>query len=135
MILIALAITLALLAGYREIEILCSRGSYLWKDFKRRWYLFADQSNVGEKNEDSFHISNGFIFLITAYFIAEQYSLICLWEYWTTLIANTIIYWLGMMYVRNVMMHCIIPKWEKGNPQLRLWFLLPLIGTLIDRKK
>ena len=128
-------ILISFLWGYREVEIVCVRGSWKWKHFKRRWYKFTDQNNVGEKNTDSFHISNGFIFVGIAYWIARSVSIIILWDFWTTLITNIIIYWLFMMYIRNVTMHCIMPKWEKGNPQLKLWFLIPLIGTFIDRKK
>jgi hypothetical protein len=128
-------VIIAGLFGYREIEHLCARGNYLWKYFKKRWYKFADQNNVGEKNKDSFHISNGIAFIGISYFISQVDPIITLWEFWTTLIANTALWWLILMYVRNITMHVIIPKWEKGNPQLRFWFLLPLIGTLIDRGK
>jgi hypothetical protein len=134
-IIIILAVILAFIAGYREVEILCSRGSWSWKDFKRRWYLFADQNNVGAQNKDSFHISNGVIFLIIAYFLTEYQSLIYLWEYWSTLAGNIVIYWIMMMYVRDLAMHVIIPRWEKGNPNLRLVYIIPFFGQFFDIKK
>ena len=138
MILIALNIFAIILivffSGHREVQILVGRGSWAWINFKKWMYWFTVQSRKG-KNEDSFHISNGLVFTGVAFFIAQALPIITLWECWTTLFGNTILWWLILMYLRNVTMHVIVPKWEKGNPQLRLWFLLPLIGTLIDRKK
>jgi len=137
MILIALDIfAIALIgffSGHREVQILIERGSWKWIRFKKWLYWFTDQNKNG-KNEDSFHISNGLVFTGIAFFVAQVLPLVPLFEYWTTLFGNTIMWWLIFMYLRNVTMHVLIPKWEKGNPKLMLWYLLPLFGKFIQRR-
>jgi len=118
--------------GYREVEILCSRLSWLWVNIKRRLYKFANQNDVGQKNKDSFHISNGFAFLI----VANLFSLVLYYKYnlsWWTIPVNTILFWVWMMHVRNVFMHVIIPICNKDNPNFRPWYLVPIFGVLLDR--
>ena len=129
-----LAFFFSAIGGYREIEILCARGSYKWKDFKRRLYKFSDQNNAGEKNKDSFHISNGFMFLFYSFvsslvlYLALELSLL-------SLFINTILFWGGMMWIRNIIMHVVLPIWRKGNYQLRLFYLFPPpLGGFLDNK-
>ena len=130
---IIVAVLYGLITGYREVEILIGRKSWYWIHFKRWLYWFTNQSGKNKDN-DSFHFSNGTAFVIVA--LAFSYIIyleLNLSSYWILL--NGVFLWLGMFYVRNVTMHCIIPKYVKNNPNLRLWYLIPLIGKFIQIKK
>ena len=133
LIVITAAILFGLITGYREVQILVSRGSWRWVRFKKWLYKFTDQ-NSNDKNEDSFHLSNGVVFVIVALaFSYIIYSELNLNWYW--ILINTVLFWLFMFYIRNVTMHVLIPQWRKDNPQLKLWYLIPLVGKFIQIKK
>ena len=91
-------------------------------------YWFTKQHSP-DKDKDSFHVSNGMAFVIVA--LAFSYIVS---DTWIWLLINGAFFWLGMFYVRNVTMHCIIPQWRKDNPQLKLWYLVPLIGKFFNKK-
>ena len=136
-IIIALTVVAAglygLITGYREVQILVSRGSWRWIRFKKWLYKFTDQ-NSNDKNEDSFHISNGIVVVIVSLaFSFIIYLILNLAWYW--ILINTVLFWVFIFYIRNVAMHVLIPQWRKDNPQLKLWYLIPLIGKLKYRRK
>ncbi len=122
-----------LITGYREVQILVSRGSWRWIRFKKWLYKFTDQ-NSNDKNEDSFHISNGIAVVIVSLAFSFIIYLVLNLAWWWILI-NTVLFWVFIFYIRNVTMHVLIPKWQKDNPQLKLWYLIPLFGKFIQIKK
>ena len=117
-ILITIALLIACSLGYREVQVLIERGSWKWKDYRKRLYWFTNQ--VGEdKDKDSFHISNGFtvalISLLEALVLYFALHLI-----WWWILIYTVIFWVGQFWIRNIWMHIV----SKKKP---LWnYLVPL---------
>ena len=128
------AVLIAVIAGYREVDILCSRGSWKWNNFKQKWFWFTDQNNADQKNYDSFHISNGIIFIIIALLLSALYMPVKISSCFFDMILNVVIYWAAMMYLRDIMMHIILPKWSKDNPNFKLLYLLPVLGGFLDKR-
>jgi len=129
-------IILGLLAGYREVQILCDRGSWNYMSF-RNWFWFTNQADKKVSNWDSFHVSNGVYALVLCIFLATCTTGLS-WDYVGTklnqilgtwsILAYVPILWVVYMYFRNLMLHVILPY----KPDLR--YLIPLLGTLIKKK-
>lgn len=120
-------ILIILILSYREIGHLCERHSYDFAHFKRI-YWETDQNNFWLKNWNWFHVSNGLATLIICYLFAQNY------QTFGHIYIDTPFYWVCWMYLRNVVMHVILPYWRGYNPQLRLWYLVPLFGGYLDKK-
>ena len=118
-----LILGIIILLSYREVGILCERGSWNFNSFQRI-YWDTDQNNFWLKNLDWFHVSNGLMTLLVCILFAQNYSVFG--QVWI----DAPFYWVCWMYIRNVFMHVIIPlPWD------RKWFyLIPLIGGWLDRK-
>jgi len=120
-------VALILLVSYREVGILCDRGSWVWVRFQNVFWK-TDQNNLWVKNLDWFHVSNGLATLIICWMFAKTYTVIDLGEYSRYL--NTVIFWGLWMYVRNIFIHIVIPL-----PKFRrYWFAVPFGGAFLDRK-
>lgn len=123
-------IILGLIAGYREVQILCDRGSWYYENF-RNWFWFTNQADKRVSNWDSFHVSNGAyaLCLVISLVYCTKIEIIWLSQILGELvgIAYILILWVIYMYSRNLMMHVILPL----KPDWR--YLIPLIGTLIKK--
>ena len=132
-------ILLGLIAGYREVQILCEQlkegslgTSWKYENF-RKWFWQTDQNNKKVSNWDSFHVSNGLFALVLCIPLATCTKQYHDWAIFPNAgligdIARIIIYWVIYMYFRNLMMHVILPL----KPDWR--YLLPLIGTWFKKK-
>ena len=107
-ILITIALLIACSLGYREVQVLIERGSWKWKDYRKRLYWFTNQ--VGEdKDKDSFHISNGFtVALISLLEALVLYFALHLIWWWIPI--YTVIFWVGQFWIRNIWMHIVSKK-------------------------
>lgn len=119
-------VILGLLAGYREVQILCERGSWNYMNF-RPWFWFTNQADKKVSNWDSFHISNGIFTLVLAYILSAQSEFVIFIcnQFWTVIV-HIIFYWIIYMYSRDFMMHIILPF----NP--RWWKIIPLFGDILE---
>lgn len=121
-------IILGLLAGYREVQILCDRGSWYYLNF-RQWFWFTNQAGKW-KDFDSFHVSNGLYALVLCLFVAtctklSFISALCPIEIgkYGAILIDIVFYWWLYMYVRNIMMHVILPykpQWKYALP-IHFW--------------
>lgn len=114
------------LLGYREVQILCERGSWKWKDYRKNLYWFTDHKSK-LKDFDSFHVSNGLAVLICAGFCAFDFNLFNIPQISQPLniIAQVIALWLYIFYIRNLALHIILKK----QPEYK--YIIPLIGKWI----
>jgi len=131
-VLVIASVLFGLITGYREVLILVDRGSWSWISFKHWLYWFTNQSGK-KKNYDSFHFSNGVAFLFISIAFSYAIYLQLNLSFWYLPI-NTIFFWLFKFYIRNIAMHILIPKWERGNRQLKLYYLIPLIGKFLQKR-
>lgn len=97
-----------LLTGYREVQILCDRNSWRWENYRKNLYWFTDQNDKKVSNKDSFHISNGVVFVLVSLSIALNIVLLfgLMW-YWMVM---AIPIWFFLFYVRNIGMHIIFKR-------------------------
>ena len=132
---------LIIIASWRELNILIKRGSWKAERFKKFLFWETPHSNKWISNFDSYHASGGlFWLLVFTVLVASKTYPSWLGLPILTLVdaqpigfaLNITIYWLAFMYLRNICLHILFPKWEKGNPNLRLWYLIP-IGGLFKR--
>lgn len=126
-IIIIALLLIACSLGYREVQILIERGSWSWDNYRKILYWFTSQ--VGkDKDKDSFHVSNGFTVLI----ISVLASLVLYFAYqlsWWWIPIYTVIFWLGIFWVRNIWMHIV----SKKKP---LWYyIIPIFGKIFKGKK
>jgi len=117
--------------SYREVGHLCQRKSWDWNNFKNLYWT-TNQNNFWIKNFDWFHVSNGLMTLFIIHLLAQALNIIKILNQDLRIIVQVVGLWLIWMYLRNIMMHVIIPKWHRGNRNLRLWYLIPLIGAWFD---
>ena len=119
---------LALIAGWREVEILIQRGSYDPKAFWNVYWNWKPQFFNVKVKIDSFHFANGLFVLVLCMFLqyydGEVIALNILSNFKD--VASIIIYWLYFMYIRNIMMHIILPK------KPRWFFAIPIFGGILD---
>lgn len=109
-------IIIALIMGYREVQILIDRGSWLaFHHLDVFWYTDQDSK---KKDLDSFHISNGII----TYLIIRLAELPDFIGYEL----SDIIYWFAFFYIRNLVLHIILKR--KGYREW--WYIIPIIGKL-----
>lgn len=114
---------LIILVSYREVGILCDRGSWQWSRFQRVFWK-TNQAKFWVKNYDWFHVSNGLVTLLICWVLSDHYQLI------DNRFVDTPIYWLIWMWLRNIVMHVILPMPDAR----RYWFIMPLIGGYIESK-
>lgn len=108
-LLILLGILLfGLLTGYREVQILCDRLSWQWENYRKNLYWFTDQNDKKVSNKDSFHVSNGVVFVLVALSVAL--NIVLLFSLAWYCIALVVPIWLFLFYVRNIFMHIIFKK-------------------------
>lgn len=128
-------IILGLIAGYREVQTLCDRGSWNYLDF-RNWFWFTNQAEKKESWRDSFHVSGGLFALVLCIGLATCTNWMTNWISKVIpldflgdfkVIAYILILWVLYFYARNLMMHVILPL----KPDLR--YLIPLVGTYFKK--
>ena len=115
-------IILGLIAGYREVQILCDRGSWSYMNF-RNWFWFTNQADKKESWKDSFHVSNGIYALVLCISLVTCTKIDIIWVnqlqgIWYIL-ALILILWVIYMWARNIMMHIILPYkpiWKYLSP-------------------
>ena len=118
LIAIASATLIGFLQGYREVQILCQQvidevgqqyTSWKWKDYKKKFYWFTDQTNKKVSNRDSFHVSNGIAVAIISVLIALVifFALDLMW-WWLLILPAPI--WIYIMQIRNFTMHTVMKK-------------------------
>jgi hypothetical protein len=104
-----LLILLALVWGYREIQILIDRGSYKKENLRFNPYWYKDQNSkekylglFPKKNFDSFHVAAGLIVLIINIITKDNlpHPFIDAWFYIP-------VYWVILMQIRNLAMKII----------------------------
>jgi hypothetical protein len=110
---------LGLVLGWREVQILCERNSWDFQDF-RNWFWNIDSTSRW-KNFDSFHVSNGLAVLIISMMFYNGYVILELASDIWNIISNVIFYWFYIFWIRNIMMHVIMPKKPKWK------YLIPLL--------
>ena len=120
---------LALIAGWREVEILIQRGSYDPKAFWNVYWNWKPQIFNIKVKIDSFHFANGLFVLVLANLVHLSYSKLTI-SLFSGEILNYLVtivtYWLYYMYIRNLMMHIILPK------KPRWFFAVPILGGILD---
>ena len=125
LIIISVAILIGVSTGYREVQVLIERGSWKWEDYKKRLYWFTNQVD-DDKDEDSFHISNGFTFVLIS-FLESLVLYFALDFNWYWILIYTVIFWFGQFWIRNIWMHIV----SKKKP---LWYyLMPVFGKLLKK--
>lgn len=127
LIVIVLSIIFASVTGYREVQILVERKSWTWENYRKWWFWFTNQTKEKEKNEDSFHISNGIAFTVVSIFESLiLFFVLGLNWYWLPI--NTAIFWVGQFWIRNIWMHVILKK------EPLLYYLIPVFGVMLKDK-
>ena len=116
-------IILIFILSYREVGILCDRTSWRYEWFQKIFWE-TDQNNFWKKNFDWFHVSNGLMTLIICHLFAQSYQL------FGRVYLDVPFYWVIWMYLRNVVMHVLIPL----PSYRRYWFLVPLVGAYLEKK-
>jgi len=118
---IEIIIILGLLAGYREVQILCDRGSWYYMNF-RNWFWFTNQADKKKSWRDSFHVSNGLYVLILFEWAVKYLPQIGLAQYLGDFVhyqLNVLVYWVGYFWIRNIIMHVVLPykpQWKYLSP-------------------
>ena len=120
MIYIWLILLIAVLA-YREVLHLIQRGS--WNDWDYWNVFWYTEHNSKWKDFDSYHISSGLAVLIICIIITTPdvvFQIYIINQFWT-IIANIVLYWLAIHWLRNIFMHIIFkrkPEWKYLLPQI-----------------
>ena len=125
MIYVWLILLIAVLS-YREVLHLIQRGS--WKDWDYWNVFWYTEHNSMWKDFDSYHISSGLAVLIICIIITTPdvvFQIYIINQFWT-IIANIVLYWLAIHWLRNIFMHIIFkrkPEWKYLLPQIiyKLW--------------
>ena len=115
-------ILLGLIAGWRECQILCERGSWYYANF-RNWFWFTNQADKKASNWDSFHVSNGLFALVLCISLATCTNEFFYWvSQFITDALHIIAYWWFFFYIRNLGLHIIFRR-----KAFRQWkYLLPI---------
>ena len=116
---------LALIAGWREVEILIQRGSYKPENF---WNVYWNWKPVFMNIKikiDSFHFANGLFVLAMCIMLRFEGNILWFDGTWG-LIAQVVALWLYYMYIRNIMLHIILPK------KKRWFFIVPIFGGILE---
>ena len=122
---IILLILLAMVLGWREIQILIMRGSYYKENLRFNPYWYKDQNSkekyfglFPKKNFDSFHVANG-LAVVLILLIGASKSYVSLTGLIGLSLADVqpigialdiIIYWVIFMQIRNLAMWLIYKK-------------------------
>jgi len=122
---------LGLVLGWREVQILCeqvkddqTKTSWKFNDY-RNWFWQTDQNDKKKSNWDSFHVLGGIaVYLICLGIDTPLDSIKIIRDLLgstVSLFAFAIVEWLYIFWIRNIMMHVIMPKKPKWK------YLIPLL--------